>query len=43
MLYFNNGNDGSKSIQNAGFMIVTAVYLTYTAMMPAVLKCKLKV
>ncbi|XP_971735.2 ATP-binding cassette sub-family G member 1 [Tribolium castaneum] len=36
--YYQSGNDGSKTISNVGFFIVSSVYLTYTSLMPAVLK-----
>lgn len=39
-LYSNCGVDASKSIYNAGFLIVSLVYLSYTSLMPAILKCK---
>lgn len=37
-LYKDFGNDGSKTIFNLGYLMVTLVYLVYTSMMPAVLK-----
>lgn len=37
-LYSNCGVDASKSIYNAGFLIVSLVYLSYTSLMPAILK-----
>ncbi|XP_046615200.1 ATP-binding cassette sub-family G member 4-like [Neodiprion virginianus] len=37
LLYLNAGDDGSKTISNVGFLLVSAVYLCYTSMMPAVL------
>ncbi|KAF4520802.1 hypothetical protein B566_EDAN002380, partial [Ephemera danica] len=37
LLYGGAGQDGSRSISNLGFYLVTIVYLAYTAMMPAVL------
>lgn len=40
-LYFADaGWDGSKTISNFGFMMCSCVYLAYTAMMPAVLRCE---
>ncbi|XP_019865848.1 ATP-binding cassette sub-family G member 1 isoform X2 [Aethina tumida] len=38
VFYQNAGQDGSKTINNVGFLIVSAVYLCYTSLMPAVLK-----
>lgn len=40
LFFFDIGNDASKIIENFGFLLVTSVYLSYTSMMPAVLKCK---
>ncbi|KOC68623.1 ATP-binding cassette sub-family G member 4 [Habropoda laboriosa] len=37
-LFRGAGQDGSKSINNVEFFLVSAVYLCYTSMMPAVLK-----
>jgi ATP-binding cassette subfamily G (WHITE) protein 1 len=37
--YYRSGNDGSKTISNVGFFIISTVYLAYTSLMPAVLKC----
>lgn len=36
--YLNSGHDGSKTVHNVGFFIVSCVYLCYTALMPSVLK-----
>ncbi|KAG7210047.1 hypothetical protein KM043_011621 [Ampulex compressa] len=38
LLYVNAGEDGSKTLNNVGFFLVTTIYLCYTSMMPAVLK-----
>lgn len=38
LLYENAGSDGSKTVNNIGFSLVSTVYLCYTSMMPAVLK-----
>ncbi|XP_063985071.1 ATP-binding cassette sub-family G member 4-like [Diachasmimorpha longicaudata] len=38
LFYADAGNNGSKTINNFGFLMVTVVYLNYTSMMPAVLK-----
>lgn len=40
LLFENAGIDGGKTINNIGFCIVTLVYLSYTSIMPAILKCK---
>lgn len=34
------GDDASKVITNLGFLLCGVVYIAYTALMPAVLKCK---
>lgn len=39
-LYSNCGVDANMSIYNAGFLIVSLVYLSYTSLMPAILKCE---
>nr|CAD7395527.1 unnamed protein product [Timema cristinae] len=36
--YLNIGSDGSKTINNLGYMVVTITYLTFTSMMPAALR-----
>jgi len=41
LLFENAGIDGGKTFNNIGFCIVTLVYLSYTSIMPAILKCKL--
>ncbi|CAK9817464.1 ATP-binding cassette subfamily G member 4 [Anthophora quadrimaculata] len=38
LLFSDAGQDGSKSISNVEFFLVSSVYLCYTSMMPAVLK-----
>lgn len=40
LLFENAGIDGGKAFNNIGFFIVTLVYLSYTSIMPAILKCK---
>lgn len=42
LLFENAGAEGSKSINNVGFFLVTIVYLCYTSMMPAVLRFPLE-
>lgn len=37
VLFNSFGEDGSKTVSNVGFFLVTCVYLCYTSMMPAVL------
>lgn len=36
--YMGSGMDGSKTLNNVGFVFCTIIYLSYTSMMPAVLK-----
>ncbi|XP_050539802.1 ATP-binding cassette sub-family G member 1-like [Daktulosphaira vitifoliae] len=38
LLFENAGVDGGKTINNIGFFIVSLVYLSYTSIMPAILK-----
>lgn len=38
LLYFGFGDNGYQSVANVGYMLVSLVYLSYTSMMPAVLK-----
>ncbi|XP_050435525.1 ATP-binding cassette sub-family G member 1-like [Adelges cooleyi] len=38
LLFENAGIDGGKTINNVGFCIVSLVYLSYTSIMPAILK-----
>lgn len=42
LLYENAGQDGSKTISNVSYMLVTVIYLCYTSMMPAVLRFPLE-
>ncbi|XP_015110805.1 ATP-binding cassette sub-family G member 4 [Diachasma alloeum] len=38
LFYADAGANGSKTVNNCGFLMVTVVYLCYTSMMPAVLR-----
>ncbi|XP_011312172.1 ATP-binding cassette sub-family G member 1 [Fopius arisanus] len=38
LFYADAGANGSKTINNCGFLLVTVIYLCYTSMMPAVLR-----
>lgn len=38
LLYTDSGKNGSKSVNNVGYLMVSSVYLCYTSAMPAVLK-----
>jgi len=42
LLFEHSGDDGSKTISNVSYMLVTVLYLVYTSMMPAVLKFPLE-
>ncbi|XP_046388170.1 ATP-binding cassette sub-family G member 1-like [Ischnura elegans] len=38
MVFSGAGNDGGRTVSNLGFLFINLVYLTYTSMMPAVLR-----
>ncbi|XP_012285822.1 ATP-binding cassette sub-family G member 1 [Orussus abietinus] len=38
LLYVGTGSDGSKTVNNMGYLLVSVVYLCYTSMMPAILR-----
>lgn len=40
LLYADFGEDASKVIPNFGFLVTSLVYLFFTSMMSAILKCK---
>lgn len=40
LFYEQAGSDASKTFSNLSFMLVSTVYLSYTSLMPAVLKSK---
>lgn len=42
LLYTRAGCDASKTFSNLGFLLVSAIYLCYTSLMPAVLKIPLE-
>ncbi|XP_068632407.1 ATP-binding cassette sub-family G member 1-like [Battus philenor] len=42
LLYEQAGSDGSKTVSNLGYLLVSSAYLCYTSMMPAVLKFPLE-
>ena len=42
MLYFQFGNDASKTIFNFGFFFVTNIVLMYIPLLPVLLHCKYK-
>lgn len=42
LFYEHAGDDGSKSISNVSYVFVSVVYLSYTSMMPAVVKFPLE-
>lgn len=42
LLFEHVGNDASRTISNVGFLTVTAIYFSYTSMIPAVLKFPLE-
>ncbi|XP_057322848.1 ATP-binding cassette subfamily G member 4-like [Microplitis mediator] len=38
LVFVDAGSDGSKTINNVSFLLITVIYLCYTSMMPAVLR-----
>lgn len=38
LTFYNAGNNGAMTFNNIGYLLISAVYLCYTAMMPAVLR-----
>jgi ATP-binding cassette subfamily G (WHITE) protein 1 len=38
--FLDGGNNGSKTINNLGYFFICIVYLSYTTMLPAVIRCK---
>ncbi|KAH0547421.1 ATP-binding cassette sub-family G member 4-like [Cotesia glomerata] len=38
LVFVDAGSDGSKTINNIGFLLITCIYLCYTSMLPAVLR-----
>jgi hypothetical protein len=40
VFYIDSGNDGSKTVSNLSYLFICIVYLSYTTMLPAVLRCK---
>lgn len=43
LLFEHAGDDGSKTISNFGYLIVSVMYVVYTTMLPAVLKFPLEI
>lgn len=39
-MFFQFGNDGSRTIFNYGFMFITIIVFMYTPLMPVLLKCE---
>ncbi|KMQ91979.1 atp-binding cassette sub-family g member 1 [Lasius niger] len=42
LLFEHSGDDGSKTISNFGFLVISVMYVIYTTMIPAVLKFPLE-
>jgi hypothetical protein len=40
LFFTDSGNDGSKTTNNLGYLFTSVVYLSYTTLMPAVMRCK---
>lgn len=43
LLFTHAGDDGSKTISNFGYLLISVLYMIYTTMMPAVLKFPLEI
>ena len=41
VFFIDSGNDGSKTMSNLSYLFICIVYLSYTTLMPAVMRCKL--
>jgi hypothetical protein len=41
LFFIDSGNDGSKTVNNLSYLFTCIVYLSYTTMLPAALRCKL--
>lgn len=39
-LFLDSGNNGSKTVSNLGYLFCCVVYLSYTTMLPAVIRCE---
>jgi hypothetical protein len=39
-IFLDSGNNGSKTISNLGYLFCCVVYLSYTTMLPAVIRCE---
>jgi ATP-binding cassette subfamily G (WHITE) protein 1 len=39
-MFFQFGNDGSRTLYNYGFMFITIIVFMYTPLMPVLLKCE---
>ncbi|CAK1601251.1 unnamed protein product [Parnassius mnemosyne] len=42
LMFEQAGNDGSKTVSNLGYLVISVAYLCYTSLMPAVLKFPLE-
>ena len=40
LFFRSNGNNGSKTINNLSYLFLSIVYLSYTTLTPAVMRCK---
>jgi len=40
VFFVDSGNNGSKTINNLSYLFICIVYLSYTTMIPAVMRCK---
>jgi len=39
-LFLDDGNNGSRTVSNLGYLFICVVYLSYTTLLPAVIRCK---
>ena len=42
VFFIDSGNNGSKTINNLSYLFTCIVYLSYTTMLPAVMRCKFR-
>ncbi|KAL6443730.1 hypothetical protein ACFW04_001666 [Cataglyphis niger] len=43
LLFKHSGDDSSKTLSNFGFLIISIIYITYTTLIPAILKLPLEI
>jgi hypothetical protein len=40
LLFTDSGNNGSKTVNNLGYLFICVAYISYTTMIPAAVRCK---